>query len=54
METKWRNGDIIQPVLNPGRSRAAVWGPGRRGLLMSVVLLGPVRPQVLSCGALSL
>ena len=26
METKWRNGDIVQPVLNPGRSRAAVWG----------------------------
>lgn len=48
METKWRSGDIVQPVLNPGRSRGAVTEPRQRGLLMAVVLLGPVRPQVLS------
>lgn len=26
METKWRNGDIVQPVLNPGKSWGAGWG----------------------------
>lgn len=29
METKWRNGDIVQPVLNPGK-RAGL-GCGLRG-----------------------
>lgn len=31
METKWRNGDIVQPILNPGKSRAGVWATGLAG-----------------------
>lgn len=42
METKWRNGDIVQPVPNPGKS----WGACGVGGWCVNVLLGLVGKQI--------
>lgn len=48
METKWRNGDIVQPVPNPGKGWGAGWGANLRQPVWNVLLSGAVRPPHLA------